>query len=135
MYQNKNSAGSSEAGRVLTKQEVNVYQESRKARLPTIWITRPEKGVQLGYSIDNEVHLKTKAERQQNSEVAASVLNEHDLCRAKIKPLLCDRHVLKYLNDYSRPFKENGKAVPYERDEDIGTVIKDEEDKPMLDDD
>lgn len=60
------------------------------------------------------------------------MVTSHELARKRTKSIICDRHVQNYCIDFAKPFADDGKALPYLRNED--KTPKKDEDGKLFDD-
>lgn len=132
MSQTTNSQLSNTGALLLTESELAVQaNSSRQPRLPTLRMSRPEKGVLLQFFIEQELHVKKREERDKAFEEAVEVLCENNFCRTRTKSVVSMRHIQKYFSDFSPPLCDDGKAMPYEKDDD-GKVVIGVDGKPNL---
>lgn len=129
-----NEVVANSASELLTQEELSeMTTPTRRARLPVLRMSRPEKGILLGMFLEHDFPNKSRSEREQlTSQITEAMLTKENV-RQKIKDKLIERHVLNYWSDFSKPLTENeGKAMPYCRNED-GTTVRGGDGNPLLD--
>lgn len=111
-----------------------LQHRSATARLPTVRMSRTEKGILLLLFIEYKLHEMTREQRESASNEISEKFLSNSLVRPRTKHKFQPRHVLNYYRDFNRPIVDNeGAAMPFVRND--GNVVMGDDHKPTLDTD
>ena len=109
-----------------------LQRRSATARLPTVRMSRPEKGVLLSLFIEHKLHEMTREQRESASDEITEKFLSNSRIRPRTKHKFEPRHVLNYYRDFNRPIVDNeGAAMPFVRED--GKVVMGDDHNPKLD--